>query len=115
MAREACKLANPSSSPQEDTSVLLDVTAKTLQSEAGKRKLLLIFDSVSDLLVSIGFEKSYGFLKAEKEMLAKEPNATALFVVKRNAQDERVGSMIKSLYAHHLSYDGGGFSVTRET
>jgi len=39
-------------------------------------KALLIFESVSDLVVSTGFEKPYGFLKAEKEILAKEPNAT---------------------------------------
>jgi len=100
--------------PQDDTSVLLDLTAKTLQTNTG-RKPLMIFDSVSDLVVSLGFEKSYGFLKAQKEIFAREPAATALFVVKRNAQDDKALNLIKGLFTHHLSYDASGLTVTRES
>ncbi len=100
--------------PQDDPAVLLDLTAKTLQAHSS-RKVLMIFDSISDLVVSFGFERSYGFLKAQKELLSKDANSSALFVVKRHAQDERVVSLIKGLYALHLSYDGSGLTVTRET
>lgn len=47
-------------------------------------------------------------------MLAREPNATALFVVKHHAQDERVLSLTQGLYTEHLSYDSTGLTVTRE-
>jgi hypothetical protein len=99
--------------PQDDTAVLLDLTAKTLHAQTN-RNALMILDSISDLVVSLGFEKAYGFLKALKEIFAKEPNSTALLVVKRHAQDERAVSLIKGLYSHHLSYDASGLSVTRE-
>lgn len=100
--------------PQDDTSVLLDLIAKTFQAHP-KRKALMILDSVSDLVVSLGFEKAYSFLKAQKEILVAEPDATALFVAKRNAQDDRAMSMMRGLYNVHLSYGASGLTVTRET
>jgi predicted transcriptional regulator len=100
--------------PQDDTSVLLDLTAKTLQTHAN-RKALVILDSISDLVVSLGFEKVYSFLKAQKEILEREPSATALFVAKRHAQDDRAMSLIRGLYNVHLSYDQNGLAVTRAT
>ena len=42
-------------------------------------------------------------------MLTKEPNATALLVVKRNARDEKVASMIKILYATTFRVAAKGF------
>jgi predicted transcriptional regulator len=100
--------------PQDDLAVLLDLTANTLQAHANRRTLI-IFDSISDIVLSLGFEKTYNFLKAQKELLAREPNATALLVAKRNAQDDRVMSLIRGLYADHLSYDASGLAVTRAT
>ncbi len=99
--------------PQDDSSVLLDMTATTLRDHSD-RKVLMIFDSVSDLILSLGFEKAYGFLKSQKEILAGS-GATTLFIVKRNAQDKRVESLLKGLYGHHLSYDSSGLALTRET
>jgi predicted transcriptional regulator len=107
------KDGNEVSVPHDDQAVLLDLTANTLRSHANE-KPLMIFDSISDIIVSLGFEKSYNFLKAQKEILAREPNATALFVAKRNAQDERVMSLIRGLFTFHLSYDSHGLTVTRE-
>lgn len=107
------KEGNETSVPHDDQAVLLDLTANTLRTHAST-KPLMIFDSISDLIVSLGFEKSYNFLKAQKEILAKEPDATALFVAKRNAQDERVMSLIRGLFTYHLSYDASGLTVTRE-
>ncbi len=100
--------------PQDDPAVILDLTAKTFLANSNRRTLMIL-DSVSDLVVSLGFEKSYSFLKAQKEMLAKEPNSTALLILKRDAQEARVVSLIKGLYTDHLSYDAAGLTVTRET
>jgi predicted transcriptional regulator len=100
--------------PQDDVSVVLDLSAKTLRANSGK-KSLAIFDSVSDAIVSLGFEKTYAFLKSLKEIFAHDPGVTALFVMKRNAQDERVTSMVKGLFNHHISYDSSGLRTTRET
>ncbi|HUI01605.1 MAG TPA: winged helix-turn-helix domain-containing protein [Nitrososphaerales archaeon] len=100
--------------PQEDQAVFLDLTAKELQAHSN-RKELMIFDSVSDLLVSLGFERTYAFLKAQKELLAREPSTTALFVVKRDAQDDRVLSLVRGLFTVHASYGDEGLKVTRDT
>ena len=67
------------------------------------------------MILSLGFEKLYAFLRAQKEIIDREPMATALFIVKRNAQDEKALSMIRALFTHHLSYDGAGLNVTRES
>jgi hypothetical protein len=99
--------------PQADAAVPLDLTVKTLKTHVDG-KALMKFDSISDLVVSLGFEKSYGFLKSQKEKFASEPTATALFVVERNAQDEGLVNLIKRLFSHHLSYDASGLEVTRE-
>jgi predicted transcriptional regulator len=107
------KEGNEVSVPHDDQAVLLDLTANTLRAHSSQ-KPLMIFDSISDIIVSLGFEKSYNFLKAQKEILAREPNATALFVAKRGAQDERVMSLIRGLYTFHLTYDSYGLAVTRE-
>ena len=105
---------NETAVPQDDTAVLLDVTSKILEQE-GSRGSLVIFDSISDMVLSLGFEKSYGFLKAEKEVLSRDPETTALFIAKKGAQDEKVMSLVKGLYALHLSFDSSGLVVTRET
>jgi len=104
---------NEFSVPQNDSAVLLDLTAKTLQSNSGRR-IVMIFDSVSDLVLSLGFEESYSFLKAQKEILAKESSATSLFILKKHAQDEKVLSLIKGLYTDHLYYGSNGLVITRE-
>ncbi len=100
--------------PHDDPAVLLDLTANTLQANENRRALM-IFDSISDLIISLGFERAYAFLKSQKEILAREPNVTALFVAKRNAQDERIMSLIRGLYTDHLLYDSSGLKVTRAT
>jgi hypothetical protein len=92
---------NGVSVPPDDSAVLLKLTAKTLQTNSNRR-MLMIFDGVSDLLASLGLEKTSGLLKSQKEMLSKEPNATALFVVKRLPQDEKAVRIIGGLHGPHL-------------
>ena len=100
--------------PQDDAAVLLDLTEKTLQGHAGQ-KTLMVFDSASDLVISLGFERAYAFLKSQKEILAREPNSTALVIVKGKAHDEKILSLIRGIYADHLAYDPKGLAVTRQT
>lgn len=57
---------------QDDLAVLLDFTANMLQAHANRR-VLLIFDSISDIVTSLGFEKSYSFLKAQNELAGGGP------------------------------------------
>jgi archaellum biogenesis ATPase FlaH len=73
---------------------------------------LVLFDSLSDLIVSFGFERSYEFMKNVNEIL-NERRVTSVFIIKSRAHEERVTSLVRGLYGAHLLYGSAGLSVTR--
>ncbi|MCS4540430.1 MAG: hypothetical protein HYU03_07065 [Thaumarchaeota archaeon] len=99
--------------PQNDQAVILDELGKVFKSNT-EDKLLILFDSLSDLIVTFGFERSYEFVKNVNEM-ANERALTSVFIIKSRAHDEKIMSLVRGLYRAHLSYGGSGLSVTRET
>ncbi len=98
--------------PQNDQAVILDELGKMFKSNP-EGKLLILFDSLSDLIVTFGFERSYEFVKNVNEM-ANERKLTSVFIIKSRAHDEKIMSLVRGLYRAHLSYGGSGLSVTRE-
>ncbi len=98
--------------PQHDQPVLLDVLDKTLRSNPDG-KIAVLFDSISDLILSLGLEKSYLFLKQANEIIS-DPRVTSLFLVSRLAHDDKSMTLIRSLFPNHLSYDAMGLKVTKQ-
>ncbi|MGI0085102.1 MAG: hypothetical protein ACREBQ_08475, partial [Nitrososphaerales archaeon] len=98
--------------PQNDVAVILHLINQTMGSTEGSG-VALVFDNVSDLIMSSGFENSYKFLKQANQVLS-EPRVTSIFLITKNAHDEREVLLVKSLFANHLSVDSTGLHVTRK-
>jgi len=88
--------------PANNTSLLLDALDKTLES-LPQGNLNMIFDSLSSLILSVGLQKTYQFVRYALEMLAST-NSTSLFLFNPDAHDPRVTSGLRSLFSNHISY-----------
>jgi hypothetical protein len=98
--------------PQSDVAVILHLINQTMTSTEGNG-IALIFDNVSDLILSSGFENTYKFLKQANQVLS-EPRVTSIFLMTKNAHEEREVLLVKSLFANHISVDGTGLHITRK-
>ncbi len=97
--------------PSSDQSVLLNVLDKAITSNPGL-KFGLVFDSVTDLLLSSGLETTYKFLKQANEMISSHA-VTAVFLMTSGAHGEREVSIVKSLFSNQLSYGSGQLAVQK--
>ena len=86
----------------EDASLLLDTLDKTLKANLGSPQNL-VFDNLSNLVLSIGFDKTYSFLRYALDMLVSM-DATALFLVNPTAHEPKMVSSFRSLFGWQLSY-----------
>jgi hypothetical protein len=99
--------------PQNDFAIYLDLISKTIGSSRGGC-VVFILDSVSDMLVSSGFEATYKFLKSSNEILAGV-DVTSLFLATRGIHDAKIIATIRSLFSYHLvGGSGGSIKLTRK-
>ncbi len=99
--------------PSADQSVLLNVLDKAITSNPDL-KFGVVFDSVSDLILSSGLEVTYKFLKQANEMLNTH-HVTAVFLMTAGAHSEREVNIVKSLYSNIVSFQGSQFVVQKNT
>ncbi|HUK80716.1 MAG TPA: hypothetical protein VLU91_08675, partial [Nitrososphaerales archaeon] len=97
--------------PSADQSVLLNVLDKAITSNPDLR-FGVIFDSVSDLILSSGLEVTYKFLKQANEMLNTH-HVTAVFLMTAGAHSEREVNVVKSLFSNIVTYQVGQFAVQK--
>jgi len=97
--------------PANNTTLILDSLNKVLETHTSTN-VCLVFDSLSELLISVGLEKTYKFTKYALEMLAPQW-ATALFLFNPNAHDLKTVSSLKSLFRDQLAYRKDGMHVIR--
>lgn len=97
--------------PSTDQSVLLNVLDKAITSNPDL-KLGVIFDSVTDLILSSGLEMTYKFLKQANEMLNTH-HVTAVFLMTAGAHSDREVNVVKSLFSNILGYQAGQFAVQK--
>jgi predicted transcriptional regulator len=98
--------------PQDNHVVLLDELSKVIQSSTTDG-VLLIFDSISDLMISENLETAYKVLKTVNG-LASGTRTTMISILRCHAHDERAESLIKGIYAYHLLHDFSGLRLARE-
>ncbi|MDG6900322.1 MAG: hypothetical protein JRM76_07990 [Nitrososphaerota archaeon] len=97
--------------PEGDGAVLLDVMAKAI--EADRREgVVIVFDSISDMLMISGVQQTFEFLR-QMAKIAAGADVTTFSILKLLSQDERTTSLIKGIYSSHLVYDASGIKVTR--
>ena len=98
--------------PSADQSVLLNVLDKAITSNP-ELKFGVIFDSVSDLILSSGLEMTYKFLKQANEMLNSH-HVTSVFLMTAGAHSEREVNVVKSLFSNIVSFQGGQAVVQKK-
>ena len=96
--------------PQNDTAVILDVADKTLGSKEGK--VVFVFDSVTDMLLSTGLEKTYKFLKQFLEIL-HEPRSTGFFIFIKGAHGDREVNLLRGIFPNIYREDEEGARVIK--
>lgn len=97
--------------PQNETSVILDMLDKTI-STARKAAITVIFDSISDLVLYLGPEDTYKFLKQAQQLIVP-PNLTSIYLLTIGAQDDRTLNLVKSLFRVHAVLDADGIRTTK--
>jgi hypothetical protein len=97
--------------PSNDQSVLLNVLDKVITANPNL-KFGLVFDSITDLILASGLEKTYKFLKQAIEMTSSHA-ITAVFLFTAGAHNEREESVIRNLFSNQLSYESGQLSVQK--
>jgi len=94
-----------------NSALILDSFNKVLETHNGTN-VCLVFDSLSELLMSVGLEETYKFIKYALEMLASQ-SATVLFLFNPNAHDPKIVSNLKSLFKYQLAYEKDGMHIIR--
>jgi len=94
-----------------DTSIMLNLIGEMLKSK-GDEVVNIVFDSLSDLVLTIGFEKTYHFMKCAAEMLAS-PKVTALFLINAIAHGSVVVSSLRGLFSNQISFGRNGIQTIK--
>jgi hypothetical protein len=97
--------------PQHDYAIMLQLLGKTVASTEDTGAII-IFDNITDAILSSGLESSYKFLKQAIQQVS-EPRVTSVFLFTQDAHDERTENIIKTLFSDHLVEDKSGLRVTK--
>jgi hypothetical protein len=97
--------------PSTDQAVLLNVMDKAITTNP-ELKFGLVFDSITDLILSSGLETTYKFLKQANEMTSSH-SVTAVFLMTAGAHGEKEVSVVKSLFSNQILYLNGKPSLQK--
>lgn len=97
--------------PAKNTSLLLDALDRTLRANSHNSQNI-IFDNLSTLLLSLGFEKTYSFAQYALELLSRK-NTTALFLFSPSAHDSKIASGLRSLFNDQVKYGENGLEIVK--
>ena len=97
--------------PERDTSLLLDAVDKLLQA-LSKKRIGILFDVFTDIILSQGFEKAYGVLSSVVEMTESE-NASILVLINYDALEPRVIGAVQGMFRSQLRFNFEGLKVIK--
>lgn len=97
--------------PANSTSLLLDALNKTVKNHPDGN-FNLVFDNLTSLILQVGFEKTYNFVRYTLEMLSSI-NATAIFLLNPNAHDKKIVSSLRSLFSNQVTFEKGGLEIIK--
>ena len=97
--------------PERDTSLLLDAVDKLLQA-LSKKRIGIVFDVFTDVILSQGFEKAYGVLSSVVEMTESE-NISILVLINYDALEPRVLGAVQGLFRSQLRFNFEGLKVIK--
>jgi hypothetical protein len=97
--------------PSDNTPLFLSILDKLLKSRR-HQKINLVFDSLSDLVLSVGFRETYKFTRSATEILSL-PNVTAIFLLNPYAHDKEVRSGLSPLFSDQISFGKRGIEAVK--
>jgi len=97
--------------PANNMPLILDAINKALEAY-GEANVCFVFDILSELLTSMGREKTYLFLHHALDMLSSE-KVTALFLFNPSAHEPQVVSSLRNLFGNQLVYGKNGLEATK--
>jgi len=97
--------------PERDTSLLLDAVDKLLQA-ISKKRIGIVFDVFTDIILSQGFEKAYGVLSSVVEMTESEI-ASILVLINYGALEPRVLGAVRGLFRSQLRFNFEGLKTIK--
>ena len=97
--------------PERDTSLLLDAVDKLLQA-LSKKRIGIVFDVFTDIILSQGFEKAYGVLSSVVEMTENE-TASILVMINYGALEPRILGAVQGLFRSQLRFNFEGLKVIK--
>jgi len=103
--------ANEMLVPEDDPTVLLDTLRNTIGSVSSSG-VAIIFDNISDMILSEGFENSHKFIRRANEILSDD-RIIAAFLATQGAHEERISNLILNLFQNHITLDSLGVQVKR--
>jgi len=91
--------------PASDLSILLDAFGRIQTGD--EKPINVLFDNLSNIILSCGFEKAYKFMCLVLETISS-PKATSLFVFNPTAHDQTIRSSIRGLFRNQLAHAKSG-------
>jgi hypothetical protein len=98
--------------PLNDQAILLDIIQKTITTDP-EAKIGLIYDNISDLILSSSVESSYKFLKQANEIIDLR-RVASIFLFTASAHDEKTSNLVKTLFTNHLLMTSSGPKIVRQ-
>jgi len=97
--------------PAKNAPLILDATNKVLETYEDDN-VCLVFDILSELLITIGREKTFIFLRHALDMLSSK-KVTSIFLLNASAHETEVVSRLRNLFSNQLTYDKNGLEVVK--
>jgi hypothetical protein len=97
--------------PAKNTPLILDAISKVLETYADAN-VCVVFDVLSELLPTIGRDRTFTFLRHALDMLSSE-KTTSLFLLNASAHDAEVVSHLRNFFSDQLAYDKNGLRVVK--
>jgi len=97
--------------PAKNMPLILDALSKVLETYADAN-VCFVFDILSELLSSIGREKTFTFLRHASDMLSSK-KITSLFLLNTSAHELEVVSRVRRLFPNLLTYKKDGLKVVK--
>ncbi|UCE15583.1 MAG: MEDS domain-containing protein [Candidatus Bathyarchaeota archaeon] len=97
--------------PANNMPLILDALSKALETY-GDANVCFVFGILSELLTSVGQERTYLFLHHALDLLASE-KVTAMFLFNTSAHEPQVTSSLKSLFGNQLVYGKNGLEAVK--
>jgi hypothetical protein len=97
--------------PAKSPSLILDALSKVLETYEDIN-VCFIFNILSELLTTVGREKTFTFLRYALDLLSSK-KTTSLFLLNPSAHEAQVVSQLKNLFNNQLTYSKNGLEIVK--